>query len=222
MSMRSRPTGFSLIELLVVLAIVGILSAAGAFYFTQGRQDQSVRSVMDEVDGALRAAQENAKTTLGNVTLSTGGKWTTNPALFLDYVNTDGTGAGAFVSRFPAAGGGSSRRDHMEAGVMDAGDAGWLTTALGAVPTLNTVPPCNADPYKSALANNLFKGSADGSVNVNGYTQRYSTGFFVAVVGMKNGVTFSGAPVGILIMPNGGTTVMKFYKGTNETSWRRL
>jgi prepilin-type N-terminal cleavage/methylation domain-containing protein len=224
MRTRSRSTGFSLIELLVVLVIVGILATAGAFYFTQGRQEQAVRSVLSEVEGALNAAQENAKTTLGNVTLSTGGTWTGSTPLFLDYVKTDGTGDGAFVSQFPSSTtrSGGQRRDHMEAGVVDGTNASWITTALGSAPALNSIAPCSSDPYKSALNTNLFTGSASGTVNVNGYTQRFSAGFFVAVVGIRNGQPIPGGPMGIIVVPNGGTSVMKFYKGTNSTTWRRL
>ncbi|MBS1766108.1 MAG: prepilin-type N-terminal cleavage/methylation domain-containing protein [Acidobacteria bacterium] len=222
--MRSRSTGFSLIELLVVLVIVGVLATAGAFYFTQGRQEQAVRSVLSEVEGTLNAAQENAKTTMGNVTLSTGGTWTGATPLFLDYVKTDGTGDGALVSQFPSstARGGGQRRDHMEAGVVDGTNAGWVTTALGSAPALNSIAPCSSEPYLSALKTNLFKGSADSTFNVNGYTQRYSGGFFVAVVGLRNGAAIPGGPMGIIVVPNGGTGVMKFYKGTNATTWRRL
>lgn len=220
MRMRSRSAGFSFIELLVVLAIVGILSTAGAFYFTQGRQDQAVRSVMSEVEGALYAAQENAKNTLGNVTITTNGKWTGPTALFLDYTKTDGTGDGAFKSTY--TGTGAQRRDHMEAAVVDSTNAAWMTTARGSAPDLKTLAPWSADPYLTALGNNLFTGAVNNTYNVNGYTQRFSGGFFVAVVGIKNGQTFPGAPMGIVLVTNGGTSVMKFYKGTNATTWRRL
>lgn len=220
MRLRSRSTGFSLIELLVVLAIVGILSTAGAFYFTQGRQDQAVRSVMSEVEGSLYAAQESAKNTLGNVTITTNGTWEGATPLFLDYVKTDGTGDGAFISTYATKGG--QRRDHMEAGVADANNAAWITTALGATPALKTMAPWSAEPYLSALGNNLFTGAVNNTINVNGYTQRFSGGFFVAVVGLKGGQPFPGAPVGIVLVTNGGTSVMKFYKGTNATTWRRL
>ena len=222
MRMRSRSAGFSLIELLVVLAIVGILATAGAFYFTQGRQDQAVRSVMSEVEGTLYAAQENAKNTLGNVTITTNGTWTGTTPLFLDYVKTDGTGDGTFRSTFTAVGG--QRRDHMEAGVAAANSATWITLARGACPALNTIAPYNdaTGPYLSALGNNLFTGNVNGTINVNGYTQRFSNGFFVAVVGLRGGQPFPGAPLGIVLVTNGGTSIMKFYKGTNETKWRRL
>lgn len=110
----------------------------------------------------------------------------------------------------------------MEAGVVDANNAGWMTTALGSAPNLKTLAPWNAEPYLSALGNNLFTGGVNNAINVNGYTQRFSDGFYVAVVGLKGGQPFQGAPMGIVLVTNGGTSIMKFYKGTNATTWRRL
>ncbi|HNX95977.1 MAG TPA: type II secretion system protein, partial [Holophaga sp.] len=63
-----RCSGFSLIELLVVLAILGILSMVGLSMLGD-RKGSAVRGVMDEIEGVLMAAQRNAASTGTDVTL---------------------------------------------------------------------------------------------------------------------------------------------------------
>ena len=217
--------GYSLIELLVVLAIVGILAVAG-ISMMQNRQSGSVRDVMDELEGALTAAQVNSQVRLGDVDISTSGTWmgTGANALYLTYNDATGKTSEAFRSHFAEA-----QRSHMQAGI-DTGALGWYTTALGAVPGLKTVAPGNAEPFLTALGNPLFSGATlptppppnPPTVSVNGNNKRFTKGFYIAVVGLRGTGTYVGAPVGLLVVPNNGTGVCKFYKGPAETTWRRM
>jgi len=209
--------GYSLIEMLVVLAIVGILAIAGVS-MVQNRQSGSVRDVMDELEGALTAAQVNSRVTLGDVDIVTSGTWMGTGAntLFLTYNDTTGMTSEAFRSHFAEV-----QRSHMQAGI-DTGTLGWTTTALGVVPGLLTVAPGNAEPFYTALGNPLFTGAVNATVSVNGNTKRFTKGFYIAVVGLRGATTYKGAPVGLLVVPNNGTGVYKFYKGPDETTWRRL
>ena len=222
---RFQNRGFSLVELLVVLVIVGILAVASVTMI-QSRQSGSVRDVMDELEGTLTAAQVNSQVTLGDVDISTSGTWmgTGANALYLTYNDTTGKTSSAFRSYFA-----ENRRSHMQAGI-DTGTLGWTTTALGATPGLTTVAPGNAEPFLTALANPLFSGTTlptppppnPPTVSVNGSNKRFTRGFYIAVVGLRGTGTYVGAPVGLVVVPNNGTGVYKFYKGPNETTWRRL
>jgi prepilin-type N-terminal cleavage/methylation domain-containing protein len=80
--------GYSLIELLIVLVIVGILSIAGVVYLGN-RPAAGVRVILDELEGALLGAQKQAVATGRDITLATTGTW--SPANPLVLVRGDST-----------------------------------------------------------------------------------------------------------------------------------
>lgn len=180
---------------------------------------------MDELEGALTAAQANTQVRLGDVSITTKGTWTGTGAnaLFFSYQDATGMTSEAFRSHFAEA-----HRSHQLAGI--ASDVATYTTAMGGVAKLDTVVPGNAEPFLTALISDptpindhrLFSGVLNTSVTINGNTKRFNRGFHVVVVGLRSGSSYAGAPVGILVVPTNGTGIYKFFKGTNETSWRRL
>ena len=71
---RSAAFGYSLVELLVVLAIVGILAIAGVTMIGN-RQSGAVRGLLDELEGALNNAQQAGVATGRDVAIVTWGTW---------------------------------------------------------------------------------------------------------------------------------------------------
>ena len=71
---RHMASGYSLVELLVVLAIVGILAIAGVTMIGN-RQSGAVRGLLDELEGALTNARQAAVATGRDVEIVTGGTW---------------------------------------------------------------------------------------------------------------------------------------------------
>jgi prepilin-type N-terminal cleavage/methylation domain-containing protein len=57
---RSAPRGFTTIELMVVVAIVGILAASSAIVYTRGRPRARLASTAVDVQAMLRAARQQA------------------------------------------------------------------------------------------------------------------------------------------------------------------
>jgi len=217
MTSRSHPIrslGFSLIELLVVLAIVAILAVVSVT--TIGNRPASgVRAVMDEIEGVLSAAHKRTTSAPGDVALSTNGVWgsTINPATLTF------TGANAPGDSFQYVRG---SREYDYAGI-----ACGTTWADSAITSLKAVKPTDADPFLDALTRPLFTGAANPSIGgvpfaVNGYSKRFSQGFYVAIVGMRDGNPVTGGPVGVLVVPGGGNSIYKFYRSNSTETWRRL
>jgi prepilin-type N-terminal cleavage/methylation domain-containing protein len=203
--------GYSLIELLVVLAIISVLSIA-AVTTVGNRPAGAVRAVMDEVEGVLAAAHKRTASSPGDITLITGGVWGSTASLTF-------TGANAPGDSFQYV---SGTRVYDYAGI--ACGTNW---ADGAIASLRGVVPTNQDPFLDALSRPLFTGSANPGATgvpfvINGYSKRFSQGFYIAVVGMRGGTAFTSGPVGVIVVPGGGNAIYKFYRGNSTETWRRL
>jgi prepilin-type N-terminal cleavage/methylation domain-containing protein len=85
MSLHARKAqGYSMVEILVVLAIFGILSIVGVSMIGN-RQGASVRSLLDELEGALTNARMEATSTGRDVAIETWGTWSSAAPLVIAY-----------------------------------------------------------------------------------------------------------------------------------------
>jgi prepilin-type N-terminal cleavage/methylation domain-containing protein len=232
---RSR-AGYSLIELLVVLAIVAIITIVGVTVIGD-RKTNSVRSVMDQIEGVLANAQNTAVLSSMDVYVSSTGQWT-DGSLVLDgrALNTAavstplvaadikagqdakrlGSPAECFRSLYLSA----INKEHQSAGV-DCGN-GWYATARGTAQDLKLVAPVSTNPaLLNAMGTALFTGG-DSCAILNGQTRRFETGFYIVVVGLAGGIPLAGGPVGIILVPQNSSNVYKFYKPSGSITWRRL
>lgn len=235
-------SGYSLVELLVVLAIVGILALVGVLTIGD-RKGNSVRAVMDQVEGTILLAQKNAMATGQDIYLASNGTWTATGASSLtgssarltvdprafDPADTTtpidayqharrGALAEVFISQYQTS------RDHMHAGVAtDATILGWATGLKG-------YPPFTAGSGGDAVLAQNFKDSFDNQlcqvnknyVIVNGMNGRFQTGFSVVIVSLtSSGIPDPNGPMGVLVVPQNAANVYRFYKPAND-NWRRL
>ncbi|HJV48093.1 MAG TPA: prepilin-type N-terminal cleavage/methylation domain-containing protein [Geothrix sp.] len=152
----SRDAGYSLIELLVVLVIAGILTAVGV-YTLGNRSGESVRVVLDQLEGGLVDAQRYAASTGKDVALVTWGNYDvtgTTPTMYMarGLTSTTTPALTAYslaiqdvVLNPPAAPAGTEQtvsilfaptrtREYMNAGVVTAAGPGsnWWTNVMAA------------------------------------------------------------------------------------------
>jgi prepilin-type N-terminal cleavage/methylation domain-containing protein len=176
MTQRRASLGYTLIELFVVLAIVGILAVVGVSMMGN-RQTAAVRTLMDQVEGAITNAQQLATATNRDVALDTWGAWSSANSLVLAYGDaalTDNNlqttannllinvapNAGTAYSQTVAvplhyyqsaglAGGlfGDAGQSRAEILVAGSGNAGDWTTALAASGSGSNTDPSTIEPF---------------------------------------------------------------------------
>jgi len=229
--------GYSLIELLVVLAIVGVLTMVGVSTLGS-RSSGSVRSVMDELEGTLAAAHKRSVATGKDVTVAVKGDWSSTTPFLLAYGDSttqDGTAVSSATILTNGATEASSfhyqanSRDHMHAGVVTVGSDWWATAATGNTALSSVLPFSDASSSFASLLSNPSSDavnlSALGSVKISGVNKRFTSSFYIAVVGIRGGKAITAGPMGLIVVLNNGATIYKFYNsgaadGTN--AWRRM
>ncbi len=236
--------GYSLVELLVVLAIMGILALVGIATLGD-RKGSSVRSVMDQVEGTIMQAQKNAMATGQDVYLAANGTWTgtgvaslTNAGarLTIDPRRLDPADTTTPINAFTHARIGAesevfqslfrSTRDHMHAGIAtDATVKAWADSLAAASPFTADASAGGdivlAAAFTEAYGNNLCNGSKNTAI-VNGVNYRFQAGFCLVVVGLLDGQPDAAGPIGVIVVPRNSANVYRFYRRAGEGVWQRI
>jgi prepilin-type N-terminal cleavage/methylation domain-containing protein len=216
--------GFTLIEVLLVLFIGAILVFAVARSISS-QQKPAVQSLLDELEGTLVGVIRAQDLSPNNLQFETAGSWSNRD---LEIEAVDGTNQ-LVVQKFLANG----HSNWAIAGIDS--DGSLVASALGGRPPLNSISPCNVAPWSTALANPfcnlvgtptnsptipLLPSAAGKTVQLNAYNHQFVSSFCIPVVGLTNGQTYSGAPVGYVIVI--GNRIYKFYSASPTDPWRRL
>ncbi|MBP1628587.1 MAG: hypothetical protein H6Q00_3062 [Holophagaceae bacterium] len=238
--MRHRSIrGYSLIELLVVLAVVSILAVAGATTLGN-RSSGAVRGVLDELEGTLLSAQKRASATGRDVMIATQGNWGgASPALLMGYGEaTDGSAkiltdalSSSEAFRVAVGSGGGLRREHLHAGVVTQPNATWWATTRGTSDDITGQPPFNqaSSGFQGVLTAdpNLFQGDESvGTVRISGANKRFNSTFWIQVVAIASGQPVVGGAMGLLVVQGNGAQVYKFYnpgvRDGGDGKWRKI
>lgn len=244
--------GYSLIELLVVLAIVGILAVVGV-YMLGNRQAGAVRAVMDEMEGALTSAHKAAAATGRDVAIVTWGNWSAATPLIVAHGDASLTDAqiqttanNLLLNIAPAAGLGPAGQSvaiafrfqpndpiQSRARFVAVGSPQWTNVMVSAAgrtnQALTSVEPFNTGPMTGLVAdpNNLFTFSAaTRRVVISGSNKRFTDTLIIPVVGTSStGGALPAGPMGMIVVLANGGSIYKFYNpGARDSdgNWRRL
>ncbi len=246
---RPNQSGYSLIELLVVLAIVAILAIAGVSMLGN-RGGNSVRVVLDELEGAIMDAHKYAATSGRDVAIVTWGTWNvtgTTPTLFMarGVVSATQTSLGiqSAITAPPAAPtdeqksvavlfSPSRSREYMNAGVVVSDTALWANALQANSDGKKNDDVSTVEPFKSdasfqaanTAANNLFQNALN-QVSISGSNKRFNNSFVIPVVSTSGGFAVPGGAMGLIVVLNNGATVYKFYNSgvsNGDGQWRRI
>lgn len=237
MRRAGRRGGYSIVEVLIVLVIVGVLALVGA-YMVGSKSAASVRAVLDQLEGTISGAHERAIATGRDVTLAVEGTWT-EPDPFLmaygDATTADGTSIGS--STILSSGATAAEafrylprdRDHMHAGIVATGSSWWTEAATGSTALSSVEPFSDSSSSFASLVSDPSSDSANlssrGLVKISGVNKRFTDSFYIAVVGLKDGKAFTGGPMGLVVVLKNGATVYKFYNPgivEGDGTWRKL
>src|ERR1700693_4511631 len=114
-SAKPRPTsGFSLLELVVVTAVIFTLLGVGLPFFTQAYRDYQLNDAATQVAGVLKAARFEAirRNVAVNCVIAQGGA----PVVTNMWVDSNGDGNANPAERNPYSGGGRDRSQHRSFG----------------------------------------------------------------------------------------------------------
>jgi prepilin-type N-terminal cleavage/methylation domain-containing protein len=240
MGSQRQTRGFSLIELLVVVTILGILAVVGVS-MVGNREAASVRSLLDEVEGALTNARQVAVATGRDVAIYNWGTWAQANPLVIAYGDNSLTSAqiqatataqltstALPVFTFSQTVGVPfhflpNDTNYSRARIVVGGSGDWAA-AMAAAPSgsantdITTLDPFQAGDAMSGLVGTVSTGTSIFNVApalmgvVSGSTQRFTSSFVIEIVGTSpdNG-PLAGSPMGLLVVLAGGAEVYKFY-----------
>jgi len=240
--------GFSLIELLVVLTIVGVLTVIGVVMLGN-RQAGAVRSLLDELEGSLANAHQAAVASGRDVAIVTWGAWdNANPLVIAhgDAALLDEpiqTAANHLLNSEPVAAGLSQTvgvpfrmrandTTHSRARVVLATSPDWATAMMPvdgrANQDITTVVPFTGGAMAGVVVpgNNLVGNGDLRHTLISGSNKRFNTTFIIPVVGTGPDVgPLPGSPMGLIVVLNNGATIYKFYNPgarDGDGQWRRI
>ncbi len=243
-----REKGFSLIELLVVLTIVGILTVVGVVMIGN-RQAGAVRSLLDELEGALTNAHQAAVASGRDVAIVSWGTWQNANPLVIAHGDAElfdaqiQTAADNLRDSQPLAAGLSQTvgvpfrmrandSTYTRARVALVGTADWATAMMPVDGRTNqditTVVPFTGGAMAGVVVpgNNLVGDGTLGRTLISGSNKRFNSTFIIPVVGTGANVgPLPGSPMGLIVVLNNGATIYKFYNPgarDGDGQWRRI